>query len=383
MGRKILGVILSLALLLAVAAGIWKSTRGAAGSGDDASTVPASVPAGAMATTAQVPANCNTVSVLTGSAKFAYLQDARVIARLQKENLCLQLTKSGSFKDDLPKLSNFDAIWPAGSNAALDVQQGLKGQPGVTAQPVFSTPLVMASWSPLLPVLSSNGLLETRDDVSNLLLDKTLPLMLEGKRWNQLQNNAVFPVNKGILVNTPDLRKSNTGMLYIALLAWVRNHGEVPANSEAAVKLADELAPLMTRQGFQEGTLAGPFEDYIGQGMGKAPLVLIYESQFVEAKRQGKLRDKHVLIYPRPSLVLKHIWVSRSNAGQRVGQLLASDPDLQKIAAEYGFRTNDPKVFEAAMQSIKLPAPELIELADMPATHVLDAMQDAIVARFE
>ncbi|QDQ27131.1 hypothetical protein FNU76_12585 [Chitinimonas arctica] len=281
MQRRSLALGLSLLLAAAVVGAIWKSRQPTA-AGDNA--IAFGTPA------------CEPVKLLTGSAKFAFLQDPRVSAELAKQGLCPELSKSGNFKDDAARAGDFDAVWPAGANAANDFVQALNGKGAVSTHPVFASPLAIASWKPLLPVFQQNGLLDAAS--GEFLLDKALPLMLAGTRWNELRDNTVYAVNKGLLVNTPDIRKSNTGLLYIALLAWMKHKHEVPTTQEAAIGLASELSPLITRQGFQESTLAGPFEDYIGQGMGKAPLVLIYESQFVEATRQGKLRDKHVMLYP-------------------------------------------------------------------------------------
>jgi hypothetical protein len=46
------------------------------------------------------------------------------------------------------------------------------------------------------------------------------------------------------------------------------------------------MSSLFLRQGFQESSSAGPFEDDTTMGMGKAPLVMIYESQFLEYQSQ-------------------------------------------------------------------------------------------------
>lgn len=360
MQTRKLALLASLLLGLAVAGAVWKARK-------------------TDSTPLATAANCQTVKLLTGSAKLAYLQDARVVAELGKQGLCLTLSKSGSFAEDSKRLAEFDAVWPAGANAAADFAGVIKqGGDGAASYPVFATALALASWKPLLPVFERNGLLEAKEGANWFLLDKALSLMLAGKRWNELHGNDVYPINKGLLVNTPDIRKSNTGLLYIALLAWMRQHNEVPVNEEAARREALALAPLISRQGFQEGTLAGPFEDYIGQGMGKAPLVLIYEAQFAEAQRQGKLREKHTLLYPRPGLMLKHVLVARSVGGKRLGEQLANNAVLQGIAAQYGFRTNNDKLFETAMAELKLPAPELLELGEIPGTQLLDAMQASI-----
>jgi hypothetical protein len=321
------------------------------------------------------------VRLLTGSAKFSFMKDSKLTEILAKEGLEVVLSKTGATSADILRAKDFDAVWPAGANAATDFSVAWKS---TNTYPVFSTPLALASWKQLLPVLTSNGLAKKTGDVSGeFYLEKALPLMLEGKRWNQLKNNDVFDINKGFLVNTPDVRKSSTGGLYIAALAYIQNGHDVPANVAAGEQLADKLSSLITRQGFQEGTLAGPFEDYVGQGMGKAPLVLVYESQFVEAKRDGKLRDTHVLLYPRPGMVLKHVLVARTDAGKKLGEILSTNPEAQKIAAQYGFRTNNPAVFADSMKQLGLDSPELIDIADAPSTVVLDAMTQSLVKKLE
>ncbi len=354
-------------LALAFIAGIWKSFSASPTSPASPSAVPAT--------------SLQTVKLLTGSAKFGFLKDTELTALLAKEGLQVELTKSGAFADDVGRSADFDAVWPAGAAAAADFSRAWKAP---SSQLVFSTPLAIASWKKLMPVLSANGLAsQTTEQHGEFRLDKALPLMLAGKRWNQLKDNSVFSVNRGFLVNTPDVRKSTTGGLYISTLAYLLNGEEPPADVGRASELALRLAPLITRQGFQEGTLAGPFEDYLGQGMGKAPLVLIYESQFVEAKRNGTVRDAHLLLYPQPGLVLKHLLVARTEAGQRLGQVLATNPDAQRIAARYGFRTNDPAVFAQAMAELQLDAPELLNVADAPSTVVFDAINKTLTSQLE
>ncbi|KWU19122.1 substrate-binding domain-containing protein [Burkholderia cenocepacia] len=362
------------ALVLAVAGGVWKSM----GSGPTSPALSAPV---SQAVTS-VPQELVHVHVLTGSAKFAFLKDENLTRLLQKVGYVLELDKTGNTADDVARADKFDAVWPAGADAANDFATALQGS---STFPVFSTPLAVASWKKLMPVLEANGLAKQQPGTAHgeLNLEKALPLMLAGKRWNQLSDNTVFPVNKGFLVNTPDVRKSNTGAQYIATLAYIANGNSVPSDAEKASTLAESLSPLISRQGFQEGTLSGPFEDYIGQGMGKAPLVLVYESQFVEAKRLGKLTDAHLLLYPQPGLVLKHVLVARTAAGRKLGELLSSDPQIQAIAAQYGFRTNDPAIFAAAAKQVGLDAPELLNLADTPSTKVLDTMNQVLVSKLE
>jgi hypothetical protein len=366
MNAKVRMIVVAL-FVAALVGGIWKSMSEKTEE-DQAANTPA-------------PSKLTQVRLLTGSAKFSFMKDPKLTEILAKEGIEVVLSKTGATSADILRSKDFDAVWPAGANAATDFSVAWKS---ANTYPVFSTPLALASWKQLLPVLASNGLAKKTGDVSGeFYLERALPLMLEGKRWNQLKNNEVFAINKGFLVNTPDIRKSSTGGLYIAALAYIQNGHDVPANVAAGEQLADKLSSLITRQGFQEGTLSGPFEDYVGQGMGKAPLVLVYESQFVEAKRDGKLRDTHVLLYPKPGMVLKHVLVARTDAGKKLGEILSSNPEAQKIAAQYGFRTNNPAVFAESMKQLGLDSPELIDIADAPSTLVLDAMTQTLIKKLE
>lgn len=321
-----------------------------------------------------------TVSLLTSSTKISFLQDARVVSILEKNGLTVNATrmeqnKTGTLETDLSKIKEFDAVWPTGVKAANDVAQAYGGAERYT---IYSTPLVIASWKALLPTLSKSQLVKpvANTNYAMLSLEPTIALMLSNKRWDQLPDNNVFSVKKSILIATPDPRKSNTASLYLALLAAVKNNYEMPQSVEMAQKITTELAPLITRQGFLEDSPIGPFEDYLGQGMGKAPLVLIQESQFLEAARQNKLNDNHVLLYPEPGLMTKHIMVAKSASGKRLGELLSTNEELQKIAAEYGFRINNPKLFQ---QVVKTPVPDLLNQLDAPSTTILNAMNQIML----
>lgn len=371
--KKILGPLISLILVIVVGFGAWKSYS----SGERSGAASAGAASGAMAS-AGSGERC--VKLLAGSAKFAFLQDERVVKELKANNLCLDLVKSGAFAKDSQLIGELDAVWPAGANAANDFAALIKGNQSYL---IFSSPLAVASWKALVPAMEKNGLLRQVNGVGELELEKALPVMLKGTRWKDLPGNDALPSSRSILVNTPDTRKSNTGVLWVSLLAYIDNGNEVAQNVEVGQRLAAKLAPVITRQGFQEGTLAGPFEDYLGQGMGKAPMVLIYESQFFEAKAKGQLNEKHTLLYPNPGMGLKHVLVARTAEGKRVGEQLSKNAKIQQVAAEYGFRVNDPKIFEAQAKKLGLPAPELLNLAEAPATQIIEAMGQVLTSKIE
>lgn len=314
-------------------------------------------------------ANAAKIKVLTGSAKIDFLRDPKVTQALLENGIIIEAVKSGAFESDIAKVAEFDAVWPASANVAQDFAAVM---PGNSQTPVFSTPLAIATWVKLIPVLEANGVLSKSSKVYEFDLDKAVPLMLQGTRWNQLKNNTVFSVPKSFLVNTPDIRQSATAASYLAGLAYVMNNREMPSMDKAA-EYGKQLAPVILKQGFQEGTLAGPFEDYLGTGMGKAPLVLIYESQFVQAKIDGKiLADKHVLVYPKPNIVLKHVVVARTAAGKKFAEVLSQNKSVQEVAAQYGFRTTASATFSAQMEKVGIPFYDILDIAELPTTTTLN-----------
>lgn len=316
------------------------------------------------------PCTPTSVTVLTGSAKVGFLTEPRVVAELAKQCLVVKTTVSGSMTQDLAAAKNYDAVWPAGAAAAEEF-----AKQGGAKSPIFSTVLVVGSWKPLVPMLSQNGFVKDKKDYGVLYLDKLLPEMIKGTKWNSLANSEAFPINKALTIAMPNVQKSQTSVQALSLFAYTLNNQEPLTTVDQAVTLGTQLKPIVQRQGFQESTLAGPFEDYTGApGMGKVPMVLLYESQFLAAKRQGILRDKHLMLYPEPGLTVKHTWVGYSEAGKKLGTILATNAVVQQVAAEQGYRTNDVRVFDKAVATLIKDMPELLNQADLPMFSVMDQL---------
>lgn len=119
--------------------------------------------------------------------------------------------------------------------------------------------------------------------------------------------------------------------------------------------------------------------------MGKAPLLMAYESQMIEfwLKHPDKLKSDMVLIYTKPALFSKHVLVPYTPAGERLGTALETDPVLRNLAHEYGFRsggdTKGPE--EWRKRGIQVPD-ALVDVIDPPSHEWLERMTQAIEARF-
>jgi hypothetical protein len=138
---------------------------------------------------------------------------------------------------------------------------------------------------------------------------------------------------------------------------------------------------LFLRQGYSSTSSEGPFQDYLSIGIGKTQLVMIYEAQFVAkaAANDGSISKDMVLMYPSPTVYSKHTLVPLTDAGDRVGKLLTTDPDLQRLAIKYGFRTNDQAAFNKFVTAHKVVLPPtLFNVIEPPTYDTLESMISSI-----
>ena len=135
--------------------------------------------------------------------------------------------------------------------------------------------------------------------------------------------------------------------MYLSLASFVANESNIVENEEAITRVLPVMQKLFLQQGFVENSSEGPFESYLLMGMGKAPLVMIYESQFVShaAMANGGVTPEMVLMYPQPTVYTKHVLVPFTENGDRLGETLTTDPELQRLAIHHGFRTSDGAYF--------------------------------------
>lgn len=328
---------------------------------------------------ARAAAEVVAVRGLVGSEKIGYLSDPRVLAVLRQHGIDLKIEKSGSremaVRSDLKK---YDFAFPAGVPAATRLARAL----GVSKsyQPFF-TPMTIASWKPIVDVLIANGIARQTDSTTVTLdLHKLIPIIQSGRRWRDLPHNPDYAIGRSVLVSTTDVRTSNSAAMFLALATYVLNGDNVVQSDAEVARVLPTASQFFLRQGFQEASSAGPFEDYLTMGMGKAPMVLIYEAQYIEyLLRNGHARPGMVLVYPQPTIYTKHVFVPLTPAGERLGGLLEQDSALQHLAAEYGLRTADPGYEQGLWRGHGLSVPaELLDVADPPSYEVLERMITSI-----
>ena len=371
--RRLIAPVLAVVLLTAVAAGVWYSNNRLR---DES-----------VATEAAKIERDKQVSLrgLIGSEKEPFFADARVQKALALQGITVNVEKAGSrVIASRYDATQFDFGFPSGAPAAQQLRSLSKASNVFTP---FYTPIVFASWRPIAEILVANGMAAKQGDFYFIVdLPGLMAAVEKGTRWKELKSSSAFATSKSVLVNSTDVRTSNSAAMFLALASYIANNQQIVQSQEDVDRVMPIVAPLFLRQGFQEQSSAGPFEDYLALGMGKAPLLVAYESQMVEfwLKNPERVKADMVLLYPRPTVYSKHVLVPYTPAGARLGAALESDPVLRELAHEYGYRTGgDTKGPETwAKRGVKVPE-VLVDVIDPPSHEWLERMITGIEARFK
>jgi hypothetical protein len=313
----------------------------------------------------------------------AYFKDPRVVQLLAAKRMPVTVTRVGS-REMAAKVipgSTPDFFFPSGVVAANQIAEAARKAniPAAQVSPFF-TPMVIASWEPVAKILVTNGIAKPLSPkVYGVDMAKLTQTMLARAKWKDLKGSAAYDVGRSVLVSTTDLRRSNSGAMYLALTSYA-TLGDVVTDQTTATQTAVKLAELFKRQGYQENYVNGNFDDYVAIGLGKTPMAFIYENQLVSyaLTKKGVGADM-VLMYPLPTIINKVVFVSMNERAKALGELLANDAELQSIAVEYGFRIADSERFVNAVKPTGLAVePRVTQVVDPPAFDIMATMIDTV-----
>ncbi len=369
MNRRTLSIVLAGLLLVGIAAAV---ALGRKGSGS-----PAAGPSGAATTT---------VHGVIGSEKAPFFRDPEVRAAFARHGVGVVVDTAGSREMvTTTNLSKYDFAFPAGAPQGQAIKQ--KGHASGAYVPFF-TPMAIATFEPIVDVLTTAKVMHKDPADQHQVLDvgPYLDLVQKHTRWNQLAGNSAYDVNKSILISSTDVRTSNSAAMYLSLASYVANGSSILDSLQAADGVVNRMAPLFLEQGFIASSSEEPFQDYLTIGLGKEPMVMVYEAQFRGeqiARNPAVAAQGRVLAYPSPTVYSKHTFVPLNAQGDSVGQLLLNDPVLQHLAVRFGFRTGDTAYAQTFAQQQRLPPlPNLVDVAEPPAFEVLERLIMAISARY-
>lgn len=315
-----------------------------------------------------------TVRGLIGSEKEAFFHDPKVVDALRRNGLEVKIEKAGSRTiATTPDLTKYDFVFPSGVPAATKLRQDNASSKSFDT---FYTPMAIASWKSIADILVDNGIAKEQSGYYTLNMAEYLKVVSENKRWSDLTKNGSYNVNKSILISSTDVRQSNSAAMYLSLASYVANGNNVIQSEKDIQTILALMSSLFLKQGFTEFSSAVPFEDYLTMGIGKAPMVMIYEAQFIaQAALSNSIRDEMVLLYPEPTIFSKHVLVSLNPNGEKLGQALINDSALQRLAVENGFRNANLDLIRQVKKDRNLNLPDtLVNVIDPPSYEILERL---------
>jgi hypothetical protein len=314
-----------------------------------------------------------TVTGVIGSEKSAFFADRRVQDVFRANGLDVRVDPAGSRQiATTVDLGAYDFAFPSSGPAADKL---LARHPAARTYAPFSSPMAVATFAPVKDVLSRAGIVASGGTTFDM--HKFLELTSAGTRWDQLPGNTAFPARKNVLLSTTEPCQSNSAAMYLGIASYAANGDAVVPDAAGASKVIPAMAALFRDQGYRPPSTEVLFEDYQSAGMGRVPMALVYEQQFLgEAlSADSTLPAGTVLLYPTPTVFSRHTLVPLEPAGDRVGELLTTDRELVKLEAEFGFRTTDPRPFTEAVAAKGLPPPpDLVDVVEPPSYDTLESM---------
>lgn len=358
MKRKIIGVIVLLAVIATVILTVVGKTKTDATAGTTNSNV--------------------TITGVVGSEKKAFFEDSRVKEVLAANGLDVKIDTAGS-RDiaNIDLAGKYDFAFPSSAPAAEKISD--KVNPRTIYSPFYS-PMAIASYKPVMELLAKNGVAsQNAKGVWHVNMQAYLKLVSDGTKWKDLTGaDKLYNSPRSVLISSTDIRKSNSAAMYLSLASYALNNDFPVSTDVQADRVLPVASKLFLAQGYSESSSDDPFQNYLSQGMGAVPMVMIYESQFVgEAiSDSSRISDQMVLAYPEPTVFSKHALIPVTDKANKLGNLLVSDPKLIELIAEYGFRpSSNSAVFNKTSDEHKVAVDkDIINIANAPSYEMLESM---------
>ncbi|MFI6338058.1 hypothetical protein [Streptomyces sp. NPDC050535] len=297
------------------------------------------------------------------ASKSDFFRDPEVRRLLLKHGIRVDIHRLGSRGIATQSLKNMDAVFPSGQPAARLILDQLNRS--VDSARPFVTPLVLGTFRDYAETLRKRGVASPQRAGSaetlyyDLDMAKFLALIEAGETWNGIGfgDTSERSNNGRVLVRTSSVCESNAAGTYLSILAFVKNHNRAPGtedprnsaagqdldatSEEAVLELAGQVKPLINLQGMASDEQAESYFSALGESI--APVTVIYEHQYLahqvdHVRKHQKQDTGRVLLYPTPYALTEPQLISLTDKGDKLSELIETDPELRRRAIELGFR---------------------------------------------
>ncbi len=298
----------------------------------------------------------------------ALFDDPRVKELFAKHGLDVRVVAADDDIAARSDLSRYDFALPSAPTAAKLAKDS---HTTVTGVPFFTT-IACATFTNVAAALAAAGVARRDGSSLTLNLERYMALIERKPRWKNLPGNTTYTPDSVVSIESSSVAKSNAAALYAAIAGYVANHNAFLTSPVAADRVINAVSPLFVRQGSADRPWDAPFEDYVSLGIGKTPIAMVYESQFVARSlaNPGGMGPDRVLMYPSPGVLSRYGLVAFRPAGEPVGRVLAGDPALARFASADGFRVpaGAAPPIDAKME------PLLANVVDVPSYDTLESL---------
>lgn len=319
---------------------------------------------------------------VVGSEKLGFFQDPEVIEALRAEGFAVDVDAMGSrAMAGIADASGIDFVFPANQQAS---QKFAESHPTLGSDAIFYSPMAIATFPPILTVLERAGAATNTGDGWMIDAEKFVDLQRQGTRWRDL--GAEYPSPRAVYASTTDLRSSNSASLWAAILAWGVSGGRLPGNPVDGKAVGEEVSRLLLEQGYSESSSASPFNDYLSLGIGSKPMVVVYESQFLEQQLsdESRVTGDMVLAYPNPTIVSFHTFVALDEDATRLGEVLRTNSDIRRLALKHGFRVGESGEINDVLASDGVPlVPASLNTIDQPNFETMEAIIEVFEGKLQ
>ena len=235
------------------------------------------------------PAGDHTIRGFIGSEKAPFFEDPRVVAALKRGGFDVSLSTAGSRQIAAERPVAGRLRVPGGRPAAEKIRRDHAGTQSFVP---FYTPMAIATWKPIVDLLTSAGVVHQRRRLHGLRHGRLHGARRQGHALEgPARATRAYPVNKSILDHLDRRPQVELGGDVPGDRDYVANGDNIVENDPQADAISARGAAVPAPGLRREQHPRSPFDDYLVQGMGKSPMVMIYEAQYLA--RAARQRRQH------------------------------------------------------------------------------------------
>jgi len=314
-----------------------------------------------------------TIEGYIGGEKIGVFENEKVQKIFKNDySLHVDYVKAGSIEMVQENTGEMDFLFPS-SQIALEIFKETQANRLLKSSNPFNSPIVLYSWDIVVEALEKEGIVFQQDGVYYADMEKLLEVVEAEKSWKEIGINELY--GKISIVST-DPTKSNSGNQFVGLLAKIMNDGN-GIGYENLDRILERLLKIYKRLGYLEYSSGDLFTLYLRTGVGAKPIIVGYENQLIEFKRDNpeiwdQVKSKIRIIYPVPTVWSSHIIIALKEEANRLIDAFNDERVQEIIWEDNGFRTgltgiiNDPIQF-----GIEGIAAQVQQVIPMPTADIM------------